>query len=66
MCKLTYYFLIHVMQQPILSTPNMTNPVNESAYMELRSEYLSTMSPTAVVNPLDEVSVVMMLFTLTT
>ena len=57
------------MQQPILSTPNMTNPVNESAYMELRSEYLSTMSPTAVelvVNLLDEVSVLMMLFTLTT
>ena len=51
------------MQQPRLSTFNMSNPVNESAYMELRSEYLSTTSPTAVFGTHSEVSVMMMLTT---
>ena len=40
---------------------HMTNPINESAYMELRSEYLSATLPTAVVGKVS----VMMLSTLT-
>ena len=66
MCQLTYYFLAHLMQYPRLPTPNMTNPVNESAYMELRCDYLSaTLLPSAVVASAvvgthNEVSVMMM------
>ena len=52
--------LAHLMQQPRLSALNMTNPVNESAYMELRSDYLSATSPTDVVGTHNEVSVMMM------
>ena len=49
-CELNYHFLAHLMQQPRFITLNMSNPVNESAYMELRSDYLSNTSPTAVVD----------------
>ena len=49
-CELTYYLLAHLMQQPRFPTLNMSNPVNESAYMELRSDYLSNTSSTAVVD----------------
>ena len=52
-CELNYSFLAHLMQQ----TPN---PVNELAYMELRSDYLSPTSPTAVVGTHNEVSVMVM------
>ena len=40
----------------------MTDPV----YVELRSDYISDTTPTAVVGTHNEVSVMMMLFTLTT
>ena len=38
----------------------MTNPANESAYMELRSDYLLATPPNAVVGTRNEVSVIMM------
>ena len=53
MYKVAYYFLAHFMQPT-----HMTNPVNESAYMELRSDYLSATSPIAVVGAHIKVSVI--------
>ena len=57
--------LAHLMQHTRLPTLNTTNPVNESAYMELRSDYISTTSPTGVVGAHIKVSLMIMTSTLT-
>ena len=60
MYKVAYYFLAHLTQPK-----HMSNPVNESAYLELRSDYLSPTTPTAVVGTHNEVSVMIIMSTLT-
>ena len=57
--ELIYYFFVHLMQ-PSSSTLNLTNPVNESLYMEPANDSISLNWPTDVYGNRIEVSVMMM------